>query len=101
MRILPGVRPRKQSVVGDLGKVLWVLMGSIEVVLPIASANVANLLLVRADRRRQAQIGGERLMESGVLRGAAGLSLGYAALRYEFALGRSFETVQPEIRSAE
>ena len=52
VRILPSVRPLKRDVVGDLGKVLWVLMGSIGVVLLIACANVANLLLVRAEARQ-------------------------------------------------
>ena len=40
-------------VVGDVGKVLWVLMGSIAMVLLVACANVANLLLVRVEGRRQ------------------------------------------------
>jgi ABC-type antimicrobial peptide transport system permease subunit len=47
------VRPLIQDVVGELGEVLWVLMGSIGVVLLIACANVANLLLVRAEGRQQ------------------------------------------------
>ena len=47
------VRPLKDDIVGDLGKVLWALMGSIGVVLLIACANVANLLLVRAEGRQQ------------------------------------------------
>jgi putative ABC transport system permease protein len=96
VRILPKVRPLKQDVVGDLGKVLWVLMGSIGVVLLIACANVANLLLVRAEGRQQElairtalgagsrQIAGELLTESvflGVLGGVAGLGFAYAALR--------------------
>ncbi|HTV54543.1 MAG TPA: ABC transporter permease, partial [Terriglobia bacterium] len=41
------LHPLKQDVVGDVGNVLWVLMGSIAMVLLIACANVANLLLVR------------------------------------------------------
>ena len=49
----PNLRPLKQDVVGDMGKCLWVLMGSIGMVLLIACANVANLLLVRVDGRRQ------------------------------------------------
>jgi putative ABC transport system permease protein len=95
-RIQASVRPLKQDVIGDLGKVLWVLMASIGVVLLIACANVANLLLVRAEGRQQelairtalgagsAQIAREFLAESvflGVLGGAAGLGLAYWALR--------------------
>jgi hypothetical protein len=49
----PNLRPLKQDVVGDVGKVLWVLMGSIAMVLLVACANVANLLLVRVEGRRQ------------------------------------------------
>jgi predicted permease len=52
-RFGPKVRPLSQDVVGDVGKVLWVLMGSIGIVLLIACANVANLLLVRAEGRHQ------------------------------------------------
>ena len=52
-RISPNLRPLKQDVVGDVGKVLWVLMGSIVLVLLVACANVANLLLVRVEGRRQ------------------------------------------------
>jgi len=46
-------RPLKQDVIGNVGNVLWVLMGSIGVVLLVACANVANLLLVRVEGRRQ------------------------------------------------
>jgi predicted permease len=95
-KIGPNVRPLKRDVVGDVGSVLWVLMGSIGMVLLIACANVANLLLVRVEARRQelavrAALGASRgriaadlLLESvllGLLGSAVGLGLAYAALR--------------------
>jgi predicted permease len=51
-RITPAIRPLKQDVVGDTGNMLWIVMGTIGVVLVIACANVMNLLLVRAEKRR-------------------------------------------------
>jgi predicted permease len=95
-RISPNLRPLKQDVVGDVGKVLWVLMGSIVLVLLVACANVANLLLVRVEGRRQElairsalgagrkRIAGELLFESvtlGVLGSLIGLAFAYGALR--------------------
>ena len=43
----PNLRPLKDVVVGDLNEVLWVLMGTLGMLLLIACANVANLQLVR------------------------------------------------------
>ncbi|HXV59448.1 MAG TPA: ABC transporter permease, partial [Vicinamibacteria bacterium] len=52
-RFGPKVRPLKQDVVGDVGTTLWVLMGTVGIVLLIACANVANLFLVRAEARQR------------------------------------------------
>lgn len=53
IRLGPKIRPIARDVVGDIGPLLWILMSGIGVVLLIACANVANLLLVRAEARRQ------------------------------------------------
>ncbi len=101
-RLGPNVRPLSRDVIGDVGKLLWVLMGSIGVVLLIACANVANLLLVRAEGRHQElsicaalgaspwRIAKQFLLESavlGVMGSALGLLLAWGALRLLVALG--------------
>jgi predicted permease len=100
-RIGPNIRPLKEEVVGDVGKVLWVLMGGIGMVLLIACANVANLLLVRAEGRQhefaiRAALGASRgriaaglLVESlllALMGCVLGLALAYAAIRVLVAL---------------
>jgi predicted permease len=100
-QIGPNLRPLKQDVVGDIGNVLWVLMGSIAGVLLIACANVANLMLVRVEGRRQElairaalgagwrRIAGELLFESvilGLLGSLLGLAFAYGALRMLVAI---------------
>jgi predicted permease len=52
-RLAPRLRPLRQYVIGDVGSTLWVLMGTIGMVLLIACANIANLLLVRTEGRQQ------------------------------------------------
>jgi len=100
-RLGPRVRPLSQDVVGDIGKLLWVLMGSIGVVLLIACANVANLLLVRAEGRHRElairgalgagrwHIAGDFLLESlviGILGSCLGLLLAEGALHLLIAI---------------
>jgi predicted permease len=51
-RYQPSLRSLKQHVVGDVSNMLWILMGAIGIVLLMVCANVANLLLVRAEARR-------------------------------------------------
>jgi putative ABC transport system permease protein len=52
-RIAPRLKPLKDDVVGGIGDMLWFLTGTIGIVLLIACANVANLMLVRSEGRRQ------------------------------------------------
>src|SRR6185437_14900079 len=94
--IAPNLRLLKDDLVGDIGNMLWVLMATVGIVLLIACANVANLLLVRAEARQQefairaalgaawTRIARELLFESitlGVVAGVVGLGLSWAALK--------------------
>ncbi|HTX33388.1 MAG TPA: ABC transporter permease [Bryobacteraceae bacterium] len=95
-RLAPNLRPLTEDVVGNIGGTLWVLMGTIGMVLLIACANVANLLLVRAEGRQHelairaalgagwGEIARELLWESltlGMAGGVAGLGVAYGALQ--------------------
>ena len=100
-RITPVFRSVKEELVGDVEKTLWVLMATIGMVLLIACANVANLLLVRADARQQelairaalgagtGRLARELLLESvvlGLLGGVVGIGLAFGALRLLVAM---------------
>jgi len=100
-RLAPQLRSFQEEVVGDIGSTLWILMGTIGVVLLIACANVANLMLVRADGRQHelairaalgagwGRIARELLAESlaiGILGGVIGLALAYGAIRLLLAI---------------
>ena len=101
-RITPALQPLKDTVVGSIHTMLWVVMAMIGVVMLIACSNVANLLLVRADIRQHElavraalgagrwRIARELLLESltlGLLGGAAGVVVAYAGLRLLTAIG--------------
>ena len=96
------IQPLKQDIVGDIGTALWVVMGTLGLVLLIVCANVANLTLVRVETRRpelaiRAALGAgwgrvarELLLESmtlGIVGGALGLGLADTALRILVAKG--------------
>ena len=95
-RITPAVRLLKQEVIGNVSELLWVVMGTIGVVMLIACANVANLLLVRVEARQEelavrAALGAGwgrivrgLLVESvmlGLMGGAVGVGLAYAVVQ--------------------
>jgi predicted permease len=51
--LAPNVRPLAEDVIGTLGRTLWILLGTVGIVLLMAWTNVANLLLVRGEGRQR------------------------------------------------
>ena len=103
-KITPTIRPLKQEVIGNVGELLWVVMGTIGVVMLIACANVTNLLMVRVEARQQelavrtalgagwTRIVTGLLIESvmlGLIGGVLGVGLAYAGVRFLIAIGPS------------
>ncbi len=96
LQVQPNIHPLKQDVVGDVGAVLKILVGALAIVLLLVCANVANLVQLRAQARRDEfairaalgagweRIARQIMIESlvlAVLGGAAGLAFAYAELR--------------------
>jgi len=94
--LTPDLTALKSDVVGSIGNSLWILTGTMGLMLLIAGANIANLLLVRTDGRRQeltiraalgagwGRIARELLVESltlSMLGGLLGLGIAWAGLR--------------------
>ena len=101
-QITSSVRPLKDDLAGSVASALWVLMGAIGAVLLIACANIANLMLVRADTRRhelavrvalgagRARIAREVFVESfvlGAVGGTVGGVLAYLGVQVLIAIG--------------
>src|SRR5262249_42906455 len=95
-RIVPNLRPLHETIVGNVGEVFWVVMATLGAVMLIVCANVANLLLVHLESRRQelairAALGagrgrllGEQMAVIGVIVSAGallGLGLAFAGVR--------------------
>jgi predicted permease len=95
-KIGPLVRPLDVDVVGDIGSMLWILLGTVGLVLLVACANVANLFLVRAEARQQElairlalgaesrQVAWQLMSESllvAAIGGAVGVALAYAGIQ--------------------
>jgi putative ABC transport system permease protein len=100
-RLAPYLRTYKEAVIADMGRTLWTLLGMVAFVLLIACANVANLLLVRAEGRQRdfalrAAVGASRgalvrsfLAESlglALAGGALGVAIAYVAVQTTVAL---------------
>lgn len=98
----PRLRWLKESVVGNLGSTLWLLMGTAGLLLLMACTNVSNLMLVRTQSRRPelairtalgagwAAVARVVLAEAallGLAGGAAGVAVAYLSVPFLLSLG--------------
>lgn len=101
-QMAPVVQPLKQALVGDVSRTLWVLMGTVGIVLIIVCANVGTLVLVRAQGRSsefavRTALGASRIrlareiifenLALGAVSGALGLLLASLGLQLLTAFG--------------
>jgi putative ABC transport system permease protein len=101
-KITPAIRPLKDEVIGNVSDTLWVVMGTIALVMLIACANVTNLFLVRGESRQQemavrAALGAGTLrivrallVESvmlGLMGGLVGMGIAYGGVKVLMAIG--------------
>ncbi len=108
----PDIHPLMNDVVGNVGATLWIILGTVGIVLLIACANVANLFLVRAEGRRRevalrTALGADRrhiarhfFAESVTLAGlggVVGLGLAYVGIELFVAMGSQQLPRAPEI----
>ncbi len=89
-KMVPVVQPLRQVVVGNVGRILWIVLGAVGLLLLVACANVAGLFVARAEGRQRelavrralgagrAGLLGEYLGEA-VLLSAAGAVVGLVA----------------------
>ncbi len=86
-RYRPVVRDLKEDLIGDVREPLWILLGTVGMVLLVACGNVANLCLIRAEARQREiavrlALGGNRralirtLLVEAMLLSAVGCALG-------------------------
>jgi predicted permease len=103
--LAPNVRPLSEDVTGDVGRSLWILLGTVGIVLLMAWTNVANLLLVRAEGRQRelavrAALGASRgriasgLLSESLMLGLAGGALGVLFAQAGISLLRRMAPVE-------
>jgi putative ABC transport system permease protein len=102
LAVTPNARPLKNDVIGNVGMTLRILMGALGLLMLLVCANVANLVLVRAQARQQefairaalgagwGRIAWEQIAECltlGLMGGTLGLGLAYFGVRLLVAIG--------------